>query len=51
MADLKPEVLLREFYYNGFRILDSGANLTVDQVRDWISSITHRAVSMFSANR
>lgn len=34
MANLKTEVLQREFFYNGIRIPDPGPDLTVEQVRD-----------------
>ena len=37
MSNLKTEVLLREFYYNGVRIPDPGPELTVDQVRDLLT--------------
>jgi PRTRC genetic system protein C len=37
MSNLKTEVLLREFHYNGVRIPDPGPELTVDQVRDLLT--------------
>jgi PRTRC genetic system protein C len=37
MSNLKTEVLLREFQYNGVRIPDPGPELTVDQVRDLLT--------------
>ena len=37
MSNLKAEVLLREFHYNGIRIPDPGPDLTVEQVRDLLT--------------
>jgi PRTRC genetic system protein C len=37
MTNLKTEVLLREFYYNGVRLPDPGPGMTVDQVRDLLA--------------
>ena len=37
MSQLKAEVMLREFHYNGVRIPDPGPDLTVDQVRDLLT--------------
>ena len=37
MSQLKAEVMLREFHYNGIRIPDPGPDLTVDQVRDLLT--------------
>ena len=37
MTNLKTEVLLREFHYNGVRIPDPGPELTVEQVRDLLT--------------
>jgi PRTRC genetic system protein C len=37
MSNLKTEVLLREFQYNGVRIPDPGPELTVEQVRDLLT--------------
>jgi PRTRC genetic system protein C len=37
MATLKAEVLMREFYYNGFRIPDPAPHMSVEQVRDLLT--------------
>ena len=37
MNQLKAEVMVREFHYNGIRIPDPGPDLTVDQVRDLLT--------------
>jgi len=37
MSQLKAEVMVREFQYNGIRIPDPGPTLTVDQVRDLLT--------------
>jgi PRTRC genetic system protein C len=37
MSNLKVEALVREFYYNGIRIPDPGAELSVEQVRDLLT--------------
>jgi PRTRC genetic system protein C len=37
MTNLKAEVLLREFHYNGVRIPDPGPELTVEQVRNLLT--------------
>jgi len=37
MTNLKTEVLLREFHYNGVRIPDPGPELTVEEVRDLLA--------------
>jgi PRTRC genetic system protein C len=37
MSNLKAEVLLREFHYNGIRIPDPGPEMTVEQVRDLLT--------------
>jgi PRTRC genetic system protein C len=37
MAQLKAEVLLREFNYNGVRIPDPAPQMSVEQVRDLLT--------------
>lgn len=37
MSQLKAEVMVREFHYNGIRIPDPGPDLTIDQVRDLLT--------------
>ena len=37
MANLKAEILLREFQYNGVHIPDPAPQMTVDQVRDLLT--------------
>jgi PRTRC genetic system protein C len=37
MANLKAEVLLREFNYNGVRIPDPAPQMTVEQVREMLT--------------
>lgn len=34
---LKTSVLLREFFFNGVRIPDPAPNMTVDEVRDFLT--------------
>lgn len=38
MSSLKVEALHREFFYNGTRIPDPAPNLTVEQVRELLTS-------------
>ena len=37
MAKLQAQVLLREFNYNGVRILDPAPQMSVEQVRDLLT--------------
>ena len=37
MSQLKAEIMVREFHYNGIRIPNPGPDLTVDQVRDLLT--------------
>jgi PRTRC genetic system protein C len=34
---LKPQILLREFYFNGVRIPDPSPEMSVDEVRDFLT--------------
>ena len=49
MSELKAEVMVREFQYNGIRIPDPGPELTVEQVRDLLHCYPEGATASVSA--